>query len=99
MRVVEELLQVRAVGGLYQPLRGRDLRPRGVLEGDSEVRVEAVGGDRREHGEVRELLDEVIATALAAAAEAGRGEIEPRPPTCAYRGGCMYPTICRCERL
>jgi len=32
-----------------------------------------------------------------AAAQAGRGELEPRPRTCAYRGGCMYPTICRCE--
>ena len=30
MRVVERLLDVEAVGGLYQPLRKDDLRPRGA---------------------------------------------------------------------
>ncbi len=99
MRAVEALLGVRVLGGFYQPLRGRDLRPRGVLEADSGVQLETVGGDLQEHDEVRRLLDEITEAALAAAAEAGRGELQPRPPTCAYRGGCMYPTICRCEPL
>jgi len=96
MRAVEQLLGLEAVGGFYQPLSGRDLRARGVLDGESGVEIECVRGELREHGEVRELLEEAVATARVAAAQAGRGELEPRPRTCAYRGGCMYPTICRC---
>jgi ATP-dependent helicase/DNAse subunit B len=97
MRAVEELLGLEAAGGFYQPLSGSDLRARGVLDGESGVEIECVRGEVREHAEVRELLAQALATARAAAAEAGRGELEPRPRTCAYRGGCMYPTICRCE--
>ena len=96
MRAVEELLGLEAVGGFYQPLSGGDLRARGVLDGESGVEIECVRGELREHAEVRELLEEAVATAREAAAQAGRGELEPRPRTCAYRGGCMYPTICRC---
>jgi len=95
MRAVEELLGLEAVGGFYQPLSGGDLRARGVLDGESGVEIECVRGEQREHGEVRELLEEAVTTARAAAAQAARGELEPRPRTCAYRGGCMYPTICR----
>jgi ATP-dependent helicase/DNAse subunit B len=98
MRAVEELLGLEAAGGFYQPLSGGDLRARGVLDGESGVEIECVRGEIREHAQVRELLDEAVATARAAAAQAGRGELEPRPRTCAYRGGCMYPTICRCEQ-
>jgi ATP-dependent helicase/DNAse subunit B len=97
MRAVEELLDLEAAGGFYQPLSGADLRARGVLDAESGVEIECVRGEMREHIEVRELLATAVATARAAAAEAGRGELEPRPKTCAYRGGCMYPTICRCE--
>jgi len=97
MRAVEELLGLEAAGGFYQPLSGGDLRARGVLDGESGVEIECVRGEVRERAEVRELLDQAVATARAAAVQAGRGELEPRPRTCAYRGGCMYPTICRCE--
>jgi ATP-dependent helicase/DNAse subunit B len=98
MRAVEDLLGLEAVGGFYQPLSGADLRARGVLEGESGVEIECVRGEVHEHAEVRELLVQAVAAARDAATQAGRGELEPRPRTCAYRGGCMYPTICRCER-
>jgi ATP-dependent helicase/DNAse subunit B len=98
MRAVEDLLGVRAVGGFYQPLSGADLRARGVLEADSGVQLDCVRGDVREPEDVRELLDEALGQARTAAAEAARGALEPRPQTCAFHGGCMYPTICRCER-
>jgi RecB family exonuclease len=97
MRAVEELLGLEAAGGFYQPLSGGDLRARGVLDSESGIEIECVRGEVREQTEMRELLEEAVATARAAAAQAGRGELEPRPRTCAYRGGCMYPTICRCE--
>ena len=99
MRAVEELLGLRVVGGFYQPLSGADPRPRGLLDGDGGVQLDCVRGDVREHGEVRELLDEALAMAREAAAEAGRGAIEARPQTCMFgKGGCEFPTICRCER-
>jgi ATP-dependent helicase/DNAse subunit B len=99
MRAVEQLLGVQAVGGFYQPLAGGDLRARGVLDEDAGLELACVRGEAREHAEVRELLEQAVAAALAAAGQAARGELRPRPRTCAYNGGgCAYPTICRCER-
>jgi ATP-dependent helicase/DNAse subunit B len=98
MRAVEDLLHLRVVGGFYQPLTGQDLRARGVLDGDAGVELACVRSDVLEHDDARDLLAEAVAMALEAAGEAGRGALEARPQTCAFRGGCMYPTICRCER-
>jgi RecB family exonuclease len=98
MRAVEALLGLRAVGGFYQPLTGADLRPRGVLDAESGVDAECVPADRRAGAEVQALVAEAVASARRAAAEAGRGELRARPQTCAFKGGCRYPTICRCER-
>lgn len=98
MRAVEQLLGARAVGGFYQPLAGREPRARGVLDADSDVELEAVRTDKLPHEEVEELLQACVAAARTAAAEAKAGVLEPRPDSCAYNGGCSYPTICRCER-
>ncbi len=99
MRAVAELLGLRVVGGFYQPLSGADLRARGLLEQDSGVQLGCVRGDTREHDEVEALLEETIALARAAVAEAARGELAARPRSCGYGGaGCEFPTICRCER-
>ena len=86
--------------GLYQPLSGRDLRARGVLLGDHDAAENCVKTDRVDSEEaLDELLAEVLDIARAAAGEAGRGALEARPESCGYGGrGCMYPTICRCER-
>ena len=97
MLAVEQLRGLRAVGGFYQPLSGEDLRARGVLDGDSGVEIacradrppgglELRGAARRGGGQAREVAD-----------QAGRGELGARPATCAFKGGCRYPTICRCE--
>jgi ATP-dependent helicase/DNAse subunit B len=98
MRAVEELLGRPVIGGFYQPLTGSDLRARGVLDGDAGIALDCVAKDVREHAELRELLAEALATARAAAEHAVSGALDPRPATCAWKGGCMYPTICRCER-
>ncbi len=96
MRAAEELLGVQVVGGFYQPLAGEDLRARGVLDGDAGLQLECVRPDVLEGAQVRELLASALALALQAAGEASRGELRPRPQTCAFRGGCMNPSICRC---
>jgi ATP-dependent helicase/nuclease subunit B len=98
MLAVEQLLDLPASGGLYQPLAGSDLRARGVLDGESSIELDCVSTGVREHEQVRELLAQALATAREVAVQTGSGLLEPRPQTCAFRGGCMYPTICRCER-
>jgi hypothetical protein len=99
MRAVEQLLGAPAVGGFYQPLSGRDLRARGLLAEGEGVALDCVRGDARPVTEARELVDAVLAAARQAALEARAGAIEPRPVTCGWGGGgCMYPSICRCER-
>jgi ATP-dependent helicase/DNAse subunit B len=98
MRAVEQLLQQPVVGGFYQPLSGRDLRARGVLEEGSGVELACVRGDARAPEEVQAILDELLALAREAARQADAGALEPRPGTCAFGDGtCMYPSICRCD--
>ena len=86
-------------GGFYQPLSGRDLRARGALEQDAGFELDCVRGDTREHAELQALVEEAVAAAREAAAQARAGELQARPRTCGFGDrGCMYPTICRCER-
>jgi ATP-dependent helicase/DNAse subunit B len=99
MRVAEQLLHHEAIGGFYQPLAGRDLRPRGVLSADSGVALACVRGDIRPAEAVAELLDDTLALAIQAAHQADAGCLEARPGTCAFGDGhCLYPSICRSER-
>jgi ATP-dependent helicase/DNAse subunit B len=98
MRAVEGLLKLPVAAGVYQPLSGATLRPRGVVSRAAECEVDATRTDLREPDEIAETLDGVLAAALRAAGEARGGRLEPRPGTCGFRGsGCAYPTICRCE--
>jgi ATP-dependent helicase/DNAse subunit B len=99
MRAAEQLLGLDVIGGFYQPISGEALRARGVLEEDSALELECTRGDERPAEEVRELVDQLVELALAAAAEAGAGGLEPRSRSCGFGdSGCQYPTICRCER-
>jgi hypothetical protein len=98
MRACEQLLGVPAAGGFYQPLAGRDLRPRGLLAADAALELEAVNGDVRERADLDDLLGALLRVAQRAASEARAGALEARPDTCTLAGGCRYPSICRCER-
>jgi RecB family exonuclease len=98
MRAVSELLGLTVLGGLYQPLAGTDLRARGVLAEDSGLTLSCVRTDSFDRDQLGELVQETCAAALRAAREAQAAQIERRPKTCAYGGGCMHPAICRCDR-
>jgi ATP-dependent helicase/DNAse subunit B len=98
MRAAEQLLGLDVIGGLYQPLSGSDMRARGVLDGEAGVELDCVSTDVRESVELTELLTDALAKAREVAEQTASGALQARPQTCAWRGGCQYPTICRCER-
>jgi ATP-dependent helicase/DNAse subunit B len=93
-----QLLGLEAVGGLYQPLgRDDDGRPRGLLLDDADPGLASVDRDRLEPAQFEALLDDVLGAALEAVRGIRSGALVPDPTSCAYRGGCAHPTICRCE--
>lgn len=98
MRVAQHALGKRAVGGFYQPLAGKELAARGALDCEAAVELEVVRTDSLSHDEFERLIDDCVAAARSAAVQARSGALAPQPDSCAYNGGCSYPTICRCER-
>jgi hypothetical protein len=94
MLVVRELTDLDPVAGIYQPLRGEDLRARGVFLDGAALGPEMHFKDVRS---AQELDDELAGAAARATELAGRlraGEITPCPQTCS-RDGCAHPAICR----
>ena len=94
---VRSLLEQRPVGGLYQPLGAEDTVPRGALLEDADPSQALVRSDRVDEDAFEAALADVLAIALEAVAELRAGRLEARPRQCAFRGGCAYPSICRCE--
>jgi PD-(D/E)XK nuclease superfamily len=94
MIAVRQLLALEPVAGLYQPVGGRDLRPRGVFLEGAAVGECVVDKDARGAEELDEVLRDATERAVALAARLRSGELTPRPQTC-WRDGCMYPGICR----
>ena len=96
--VARDVLGLDPVGGLYQPLGGRDQRPRGLLVDDADPGLCSVGTDRHPRAAFDAVIEGVLDDVRAAVAELRAGALEPRPQSCAYNdAGCQYPTICRCE--
>jgi ATP-dependent helicase/DNAse subunit B len=99
MLAVEKLLGKRAVGGVYVALGSTDPRPRGMLADDvPELGSGWVATDVVPREQFEEKLDWARERIRATADAIRAGELEPRPDSCAYRGGCSYPSLCRCER-
>ena len=97
MLVVERLLALRAAGGVYLPLGG-DERPRGMVAQDvGELGSGFVKTDRLAPEEFREKLDWALEQVRATDALMRAGELGCNPDSCAWNGGCSYPSICRCE--
>ena len=96
MLVVRELERLDVIAGNYQPLRGEDLRARGVFSDE----VDDAAGFHASDVRSREQLDEALAGAAARAVELAErlraGDVEPCPQTCS-RDGCRYPAICRSQ--
>jgi ATP-dependent helicase/DNAse subunit B len=98
MLAARDVLGLDPIGGLYQPIGGRDQRARGLLRTDADPRLRSVKTDRRPPDEFDAIVDGVLEDVRAVVAELRAGALAPRPDSCSYNDkGCMYPTICRCE--
>jgi ATP-dependent helicase/DNAse subunit B len=89
---VRELLGHEPVAGLYQPLAGKRLDPRGLVRAGvpgGYVRTDVVDGDA-----FAASLEEARALAIRTIAELRAGRIRPCPERCTPKG-CRYPGICR----
>jgi hypothetical protein len=96
MIAVRRLLGLEPVAGLYQPLSGEDLRPRGLFRKDADIGCRLYSNDGRSAEEVDEILADAERRAVELAARLRSGELEPCPKTCS-RDGCRYPGICRSQ--
>jgi RecB family exonuclease len=98
MLVVERLLGLRAAGGVYVALGERSPRPRGMLAAEvDELGSGFVGNDRLPPDQFRDKLDWALGRIRETDAAMRRGELRCTPDTCAWNGGCTYPSICRSE--
>jgi ATP-dependent helicase/DNAse subunit B len=96
MLVVRELTGSQPVAGFYQPLRGDDLRARGVFVKGTPVGGGVVATDARAGEELDEMLADAAERAVALAGALRAGQLEPCPQNCS-RDGCRYPAICRSQ--
>jgi ATP-dependent helicase/DNAse subunit B len=99
MLVVERLLGLRAAGAVYTPLGGSDRRSRGLVAAElaDQLGSDFVPTDLKPEEEFGERID-WAQKAIAEVADGMRqGRLESCPDTCAWRGGCSYPSICRVE--
>jgi superfamily I DNA/RNA helicase/RecB family exonuclease len=93
-----DVLGLDPIGGLYQPLGGRDQRPRGLVLDGADPGLETVATDRHDRDGFDAIVDGVLEDVLCAVGELREGALEPRPQSCGWNGtGCVYPTICRCS--
>jgi ATP-dependent helicase/DNAse subunit B len=98
MLVVERLLGLRAAGGVYVALGERSPRPRGMLAADVDgLGSGYVGNDRLGPDQFRDKLDWALGRIRETDRLMRRGELRCNPDSCAWNGGCMYPSICRSE--
>jgi ATP-dependent helicase/DNAse subunit B len=98
MLAARELLQLEPAGGVYVPLGGQDRRPRGMVAAEvEEVGSDFVATDRLDRERFEERL-EWARGRIADTAEGIRGgRLRCSPDSCAWNGGCSYPSVCRCE--
>ncbi|HLH64185.1 MAG TPA: PD-(D/E)XK nuclease family protein [Solirubrobacteraceae bacterium] len=94
MLALSQLTELSPVAGLYQPLRGADLRARGAFSDDADLGSAVAHTDARTPEELEELLAAVRDRALELAVCLRAGRLEPCPHRCS-RDGCAHPEICR----
>jgi hypothetical protein len=100
MLVLRELQpDLELAGGVYEPLSGSKPRPRGLLLEDSrdELGEGWVKTDWRDREGFEQALEDTRAAVRDVVAQLRNGDVRPCPASCAWNGGCSYPSICRHE--
>jgi hypothetical protein len=97
--VAKRALGLRAAGAVYVPLGGTERRPRGMVAAEL---VGRLGSDFYENDVVPEAdfaeRTEWAEDSIATTAQRMRaGDLASCPDSCAWRGGCSHPSICRIE--
>lgn len=100
MLALEEVRpDVEVVAGVYDPLAASDPKPRGLLL--EEARDDLGDGwtrtDWRDRDDFQAILDETREAVRGVLERMQRGDVRPCPESCAWNGGCMFPSICRHE--
>lgn len=92
------VLDHQVAGALYQPVRGPKLTARGALRAGVSPGYPVHADDSLEGEAFDRLLNDVLGLVRDAVLHLRRGELEPRPASCGYKGsGCSHPGLCRRE--
>ena len=66
---------------------------------DADPDLDTFAKDRLKPEEFEALIEAAVGAAVNAAREARDGALEPRPDSCAWQGGCQYPTMTRLSAI
>jgi len=100
MLVVERVLGLHAAGGVYVPLGGTERRPRGMVSQELAAQIGSgfYENDVHPEAEFGQTIEWARETIAEVAERMRSGALESCPDTCAWRGGCSYPSVCRVEQ-
>ena len=100
MFVVEAVLGLRPAGGVYTPLGGDKRASRGALDKSLEAQLGegyVNSRDMKPSEEFAAINESALERIGQVAADMRAGKLCSTPDSCAYRGGCLHPSICRVE--
>jgi ATP-dependent helicase/DNAse subunit B len=100
MLAIERDRGLQLAGGVYTPLGGKDRRSRGLARTQLEDELGAFvhAKDFRGDDEFADEMEEAKGLVHDVVERLKQGQLCSRPDTCAWDGGCSYPSICRVEQ-
>ncbi len=99
MLVAREALGLKPAGGVYVPLGGTDRRARGMVAAElsEQLGSDFVDNDRVPEADFAERTEWAKRSIATTATRMRGGDLVSCPDSCAWRGGCSHPSICRVE--
>ena len=101
MIVLERMFdgQLQPAGAVYTPLGGSDRTSRGLVAAElrEQLGSDFSRNDWQPHEEFEQHKAEARREIFRVVEEIKEGRLAACPDTCAYRGGCSHPGVCRIE--